>query len=286
MNELARRVLVALAGIPIVFAAAYAGRMALAVLLGVMGAVGAWELFRMLRRSGAAPYEVFGIPIAASIPLYAVMSELGTLRSPAAVAAVVLLALLGASLWTRDESGHTLSALGVTALGAVYTGGFLTFAYLLRHHRLAADALSGSALLLYPVVLTWVSDIGGYFTGRWFGTTKLMPAISPGKTRAGSVGAVVATVAASVALNATLLPQYSHLALAPWTAGVFGLVISCTAQVGDLFESMLKREAGVKDSSALLPGHGGVLDRLDSLYFVLPVAYLLLTRLLIAAPVP
>lgn len=274
----------AVAGIPIVFAAAYAGRLALAVLLGVLGGVGAWELFRLLRRGGNSPVEVLGIPIASAIPLYAVMAELGTLRSPAAVAAVVLLALLGASLWMREPDGNTFASLGVTALGATYVGGLLTFAYLLRHHRLAVDALSGSALLLYPVLLTWASDIGGYFTGRWIGGPKLMPSISPGKTRAGSIGAAAVTVVASVALNATLLPQYSHLALAPWTAAVFGAVVSCAAQIGDLFESLLKREAGVKDSSSLLPGHGGVLDRLDSLYFVLPVSYLVLSRLLIAAP--
>jgi phosphatidate cytidylyltransferase len=133
---------------------------------------------------------------------------------------------------------------------------------------------------MFPVVLTWTSDIGAYVVGRSLGSTKLMPAVSPGKTRAGAWGALVATVGASLAYAQWVLPANAQLTLSPGLAALFGLLVSAAAQVGDLAESMLKREAGVKDSSSLLPGHGGILDRLDSLYFVLPLAYLFLTRLL------
>jgi len=160
----------------------------------------------------------------------------------------------------------------------------LTFAYLLRHHRFVVTPTAGTVLVLYPVLLTWVSDTGAYFSGRAFGKTKLMPAVSPGKTRAGAVGALVVTLVLSMVYNSFVLRPVAQLALAPWTAAIFGLVISAVGQVGDLVESMFKREAGVKDSSRILPGHGGILDRLDSLYFVLPVAYLILTRLLLPAP--
>ncbi|MFN8667306.1 MAG: phosphatidate cytidylyltransferase [Gemmatimonadaceae bacterium] len=161
----------------------------------------------------------------------------------------------------------------------------LAFGYALRHHRFVIEPAAGTALVLFPVILTWASDIGAYFVGRALGKAKLIPSVSPGKTRAGAIGALVITMLAAYAYNLYVLRPYSQLALAPWTALVFGLVISGAAQVGDLAESLLKREAGVKDSSQLLPGHGGILDRLDSLYFVLPVAYLILGRLLIAAPV-
>ena len=228
--------------------------------------------------------DVLGIPIAAAIPLYAVLDRMGVIQSPAALSAVVFLAVAGAALWARGVGGRPLASISVTAFGAVYASGMLTFAYLLRHHRFVIDPAAGTVLVLYPVILTWLSDTGAYFTGRAFGKTKLMPAVSPGKTRAGAVGALVVTLVASLVYNAMVLRPVAQLALAPWTAAIFGVVISAVGQVGDLVESMLKREAGVKDSSRILPGHGGILDRLDSLYFALPVAYLILTRLLLPAP--
>ena len=101
---------------------------------------------------------------------------------------------------------------------------------------------------------------------------------------AGAVGAVAGSMAGAWLYNDLVLQPFAQLALAPWTALVFGAVVSGAGQVGDLVESLFKREAGVKDSSSFFGAHGGVLDRLDSLYFVLPVAYLILSRLLLAAP--
>ena len=284
MSELARRVAVAVVGVPIVVGAVYAGQLPLALFLGALGGLGAWELYRLARATGLAPLESIGIPVAAAIPLYVVLNELGVLRSPAAIAAVTLLAMLGTTLWSRGPSGRPLESVAVTAFGAVYAGGMLAFVYLLRHHRFVSDRGAGTALVMYPVVLTWASDIGAYFVGRWFGHSKLMPTVSPGKTRAGAIGGLALTVAASAAYNLWVLGPVAQLALAPWTALVFGAVVSVAAQVGDLVESMLKRQANVKDSSQLLPGHGGILDRMDSLYFVLPVAHLVLSRLLVPAP--
>lgn len=238
----------------------------------------------MTRRLGIEALDVPGIAVAAAVPLYAALDRLSLLQSPAAIAAVVLVALLGVTLGARGVEGRPLETVAVTAFGAVYAGGLLTFAYLLRHHRFVTTPSAGMALVLFPVVLTWASDIGAYFVGRALGRAKLMPSISPGKTRAGAVGALAVTMAAAVAYNTLVLRPVAQLALTPAMVVIFGGVVSVVAQVGDLFESMLKRQAGVKDSSHLLPGHGGILDRLDSLYFVLPIAYLVLNRLLVAAP--
>ncbi len=116
-------------------------------------------------------------------------------------------------------------------------------------------------LVLFPVVLTWSSDTFAYFAGRRWGTRKLIPRVSPGKTVQGAVGAVVGTVLVAV-LYTFLLARFPTYRVGALEAVVFGLVISVAAQVGDLAESLFKRDAGVKDSGTLLPGHGGALDRL------------------------
>ena len=249
-----------------------------------MGALGAWEFYRLARHLGIEALDTIGITIAAAVPLYAALDRMGVLRSPAAIAAVVFLTVSGMALWARGVQGRPLEAVAATAFGAAYAGAMLTFAYLLRHHRYVVTQGAGTVLLLYPVVLTWASDIGAYFVGRALGKARLMPSVSPGKTRAGAWGALGLTVVVSLLWIRFALRPVAQLALTPIMAVVFGLVVSVAAQVGDLFESMLKREAGVKDSSHLLPGHGGILDRLDSLYFVLPVAYLILGSLLIPSP--
>jgi len=139
-------------------------------------------------------------------------------------------------------------------------------------------------VVIFPVVLTWASDTGAYFSGRLIGGRKLIPSVSPGKTVAGAVGALVVTVLVAYAFMRYLLTPKAQLAFTPWGLVLFALTISVVAQIGDLAESLLKREAGVKDSGTLFPGHGGVLDRLDSLFFVLPAAYALYDLLLIPAP--
>ena len=284
MRELPRRILVALVAAPVAIGMVYVGNLPFAVFLGMVGGAGAWELYRMARHGGVEPLETLGIPLAAALPVFAWLDHLDMLRSPAAVGGVVFVSLLGATIWSRGVGGRPLESVAVTVFGALYTGGMLAFGYSLRHHRFVVGAAAGTALVMFPVILTWASDIGAYFIGRWLGTTRLMPSISPGKTRAGALGALVVTAGVALLYNARVLRPWSAMALAPWTALIFGLIVSVAAQLGDLAESLLKREAGVKDSSQLLPGHGGILDRLDSLYFVLPVAYLVLGRLLLPAP--
>ena len=133
----------------------------------------------------------------------------------------------------------------------------------------------GPLLLISAMALVWIADIAAYFAGRAFGRRKLAPSISPGKTWAGAVGGV-----AAVALYAVANWHYGNPLLAGeplWRVLVFaGGLLAAVSIIGDLFESAMKRAAGLKDSSHLLPGHGGVMDRIDSLTSTLPVAALLL----------
>jgi len=253
-------------------------------MLAVLAGVGAWELFRLSNATGTRALEAIGIPLAALMPLGTHAVRIGWLDAPLAAAGAVFVALMGVTLWSRSQAEKPLGALAVTAFGVLYTGATLAYAYALRHHRFVVEPLAGAVLLFFPIILTWVSDTAAYFAGRAFGKQKLMPAVSPGKTVAGAVGAVAGSMAGAWLYNDLVLQPFAQLALAPWTALIFGAVVSGAGQVGDLVESLFKREAGVKDSSSFFGAHGGVLDRLDSLYFVLPVAYLILSRLLLASP--
>jgi phosphatidate cytidylyltransferase len=148
-------------------------------------------------------------------------------------------------------------------------------------HALVAARTQGVAFVLSLLLVVWLADIGAYFAGKAFGRHKLAPAISPGKTWEGAAGGWVAVMVvsiAAIALHAFEPTFYSALAarLGLGRALFVLTVLVAFSVVGDLFESMLKRQAGVKDSSGLLPGHGGVLDRIDALLPVLPLAMLLL----------
>ena len=130
-------------------------------------------------------------------------------------------------------------------------------------------------LMLAVMALVWVADISAYFAGRTFGKHKLAPSISPGKTWEGVAGAVVGVLIYGGAVL-HFSPLGSHMPLAAPLLGLLLVVLTAVSVMGDLYESLLKRQAGIKDSSKLLPGHGGVLDRIDALTSALPLAALIL----------
>ena len=292
MSELGKRVAVAVVAIPIALTVVNAGGAALAGLLAVVSALAAWELFRMARVAGYTPMTELGCTLAGLFPLAVHANFLGLATPRLSYLAAVLLLVFSVVMWTRGTEGKPLGAAAITAIGAIYTGGLLSFGYAIRYHDYAVAGIhwgaipisSGGVLLGLPVILTWATDTGAFFVGRTIGGRKLMPSVSPGKTVSGAIGGLVVSVLATWAYVRYALQPVSQLAFTTAGTIVFGVVISVAAQVGDLVESLLKREAGVKDSSNLIPGHGGVLDRLDSLFFVLPTAQLLLGWLLIPAP--
>jgi phosphatidate cytidylyltransferase len=200
--------------------------------------------------------------------------------------AVVVLMIATVTLFRRTVEQRPLQVVAVTLCIVLYTGGMLSFAYDLRYHNYAIGRVGQCLVLLLPVLLTWGSDVGAYFAGRMLGRHKLMPSVSPAKTIEGSLGGILLSVLICWVYVRVLLAPKGQLGLAPWSIVFFGVAIAVAAQLGDLFESLLKREAKVKDSSDLLPGHGGFLDRVDSLLFVLPLATVLLNLLLIPAPQP
>lgn len=284
MSEFPKRLLVALVLIPIVIGAIYAGGPALVTLLTVASGLAAWEFFRLANERGSRPLSGAGIVLSALIPVMVHARFLGLWVPSVPLVATAVPLLLAAVLFARGVTGGPMAAAGTTLLGVLYTGGMLSFAYALRYHDYVIDAKGGTILVLLPVVVTWLNDTGAYFAGRAFGKRKLMPSVSPKKTWAGAYGAVIASVLTTWLFAVYVLPPVAQLSMRPLGVIVVGVALSVAAQVGDLAESMLKREAGVKDSSTLIPGHGGVLDRVDSLLFTLPVGYVLLGAFLVYRP--
>ena len=287
MSELARRIAFAVVAAPVAIAVIWYGDAALATLLGSVAALGAWEFYRLARAEGAsggAPLARTGIAVAAVLPLLVHAHYRAVFTAPLVLGVLAVLAVLGAAIWRRGVDGRPLTAVGTTALGVLYVSVPLCYGYALCYHDYAVGRAAGTALIMLPVLLTWASDVGAYAVGRLTGRRKLIPAVSPGKTVEGALGALVFTMLVAVLYERYALRPFAQLAMAPWWAAAFGLLVSVAAQLGDLAESLLKREGRVKDSSHLLPGHGGILDRFDSLFFVLPLSHLLLGWLLVPAP--
>lgn len=148
----------------------------------------------------------------------------------------------------------------------------LVWAYvpLLFSHIVLLHALpDGNKLVFLVLLMTMLCDSSAYFVGTQWGRHRLYPAVSPKKSIEGALGGVCGAVLAALASSWIYLPEFTFV-----TAGIFGIIIGVVAQVGDLFESLLKRSARIKDSGQLFPGHGGMLDRLDSLLFAFPAAYI------------
>jgi phosphatidate cytidylyltransferase len=178
---------------------------------------------------------------------------------------VIALELIGLALWfgwtgiafTAAIVAPTMIAFLATEQREWNVGGFLyAAAALMASVLVRLDPADGFYALVYPLLIVWVTDIGGYFAGRAFGGPKLAPIISPKKTWAGAIGGVALSIV--IALAATWLGWGR---LVPML--IIGIVLSVVSQCGDLFESWVKRRFGVKDSSQIIPGHGGLLDRLD-----------------------
>ena len=281
MSDLAKRIISALIAAPVALIMIYLGGLPLATFLAAVSAGCAWEFYRIAAVGGVEPLDPVGIPLAGAVPLAVYAAGIGLYRPSLVVAAVAMLIILAAVIWTRGPQRRPLGAASLTVMGILYTGGLLSFGYALREHPYAVGDRAGTALVAFPLVLTWASDIGAFFVGRAVGGPKLIPSVSPGKTISGALGGLATTVLVSWLYVRFALRPVALLTMTIPATILFGALISVAAQVGDLAESLLKREANVKDSSHLIPGHGGLLDRLDSLLFVLPVAYLLFGWLLL-----
>ncbi|MET7947684.1 phosphatidate cytidylyltransferase [Micromonospora sp. NPDC005324] len=223
-------------------------------------AIGIWEMARAVRRSGAHP------PLVPLIAGGVLTVGLAWYAGPDALSLGLLVTVLGTMIWRLGDGPAGFQRdLTAATLIAVYVPFLAGFAALL-----AAAPDDGHLRILATLIGVVLSDTGGYAAGVSFGRHPMAPSISPKKSWEGFAGSVTAA-----ALGGALL-LWLMFEVAPWWGALFGVAVSCAAVLGDLAESMIKRDLGVKDMSNLLPGHGGLMDRLDSVLFAVPTAYLLL----------
>lgn len=273
-RNLAQRIAFAAVAIPLVLAVVWYGGWPVVLLVTAVAVLGAREVYDLARRTGAAPLDGPGLAGAALVPP-AVYSALREPAGPVAavwpyVAALWLVALLIVALRRRGPGDRPLVAVAITVFGVAYAAALPAFVVSIRHGSYETRSWAGAWLVFFPLVVTWVCDTAAMFAGRAIGGPKLAPGISPGKTQVGSVAGVVGALLVAPLFSRFVFPAVG--VVAPLVALlVIAAVLGVVGQVGDLAESLFKREAGVKDSSRLIPGHGGVLDRLDALYVAIPV---------------
>jgi phosphatidate cytidylyltransferase len=294
LGNLAQRVLVALIAAPILLVIFYLPRPEPTwALVFAASLIAMHELFAMtLPREDRRPALALGAiacaalywihPLALRDPFGVSLSprwaRLGEIGSTVAVG----VAILGPGLYYlfrfRDIPSVT-ARLTATITGIVYAGFLATYLALLK--RLAPMSEGGHFVLLV-LLIAWLSDTGGYFAGRYLGRAKLYEAVSPKKTWAGAYGGAAGSLVGVVAMKLVFLPWLGWI-----DAIVIAVVGSALGQLGDLTESLIKRSVGVKDSGSLLPGHGGILDRIDAVLFIAPFVYVyLVVKIVVTGPPP
>lgn len=278
------RLAVALVGIPVIFGGLWAGGWIMGGLVGLAAFLGAREFYALARLRGDLPFGFLGAVAAAGMVLAATATPSFVVFAPRALLILLILtaAVLALSIFLRWPGGSPLGALSSTVAGVLYVGVPLAFIPLLRA---LPDAVPGvpsqgffapMAFVLLPLLTTWAGDTAAYFVGHAVGRRKLAPAISPGKTVEGSLGGVVGAVGGAMLVAHLWLTEIPILTVSLSMAALLGVILAVGTQLGDLVESALKREAGVKDSGRLLPGHGGMLDRLDALLWAFPITWIVL----------
>ena len=282
------RVLTAVVLVPIVLVSIVLGEPWLSIMVGALVFLGLTELINLLDAAGYQPPQVMtlltgtavtgaGLLVANHDGVGGLPGELLRVTQPVGlvIAALVTAVLfLGFAGFTRADPRNGFATWAISSFGIAYLGVLAPFIALVAHLAPVGGSAateigplnlrSGMAWPLLLVLIVWGYDTGAYLTGRWLGRTRLIDHISPSKTVEGLAGSlVVATLAAGIGAWMIGLPAWHPLVIGP--------VVGLTAQAGDLAESMLKRAAGRKESGFLIPGHGGILDRIDSFLFAAPV---------------
>jgi len=256
------RMITAVIGAPVILFLIYLdlGVWPIGLMVLILSTVGLIEFYAPWPSKNLFPASGLGIMFGCLFPIIA------TLKVTQLYQPILVVALVSSALWHMFSSRKTRLGVdvGLTMLGILYAGFMPSFIILIR-------GIANGRMLLFSLVLSvWACDIAAYAVGRTLGKNKLAETISPAKTIEGAIAGLLASVAVAVCFIIWGgLPVYKMIAL--------GIIVGVFSQAGDLFASMIKREVGIKDFGKSIPGHGGVLDRFDGLFFVAPLVFYLFT---------
>jgi phosphatidate cytidylyltransferase len=263
--------------VPLLILLARAGGLAFVGFVALQVTLGLIEFYRMMRGKALEPHALLGVLTALGMlwVAYHPHSSEGDFLATAALLLVLALSL------RRLPRARQVESMAVTLFGVLYVGWLSAHLVLLRElpWRAGTPYVDGAAYVLLAFFVTWSCDTGAYAVGRLMGRTHPWTLISPRKSLEGSAGGLVAAVIAAFVARLWFAPF-----LRGWDAAALGLLVGVFAQVGDLVESLLKRDARHGDSSDIIPGHGGILDRFDSLYFAAPLVFYYLKLVVFRVP--
>lgn len=252
-------------------------------ILTLLACLGLWEFCALARKTGLMCFPIWGLIGGVLLMLGTFLhlqGKLGIHGTPSRVndfeTTLLILFVLGLCVrqFLRHEMAEGIAAVSTTLFGLMYVPWLLNFIQKINFF----PGIEGTWYVLYFILVTKASDVGAYLLGSLIGKHKMIPRVSPGKTWEGFAGALLLSVGVSCLFAHLAAPHLHGMKLLH--AGFLGLVLGAAAVVGDLIESIFKREAGVKDSGGLFPGIGGILDLLDSLLFNAPLMYLYLRHVL------
>lgn len=253
--------------------------------VGVISLIALSEFYRGMRKIGAEPQEWVGFASALFFLLAAINQFHALIFSIPGVLTIFVLVTLIVELLRKRRS--PIKNLGATYLGVVYVGWLFSYLVAIRsipgHFQIRGIppqthvgswdislVSNGAWLVLYVLFTVWASDTGAYLVGRKWGKRKLSPTVSPGKSWEGWIAGLVCAVVMSLLMGNAMRMNLLHSA-------VIGMLLSVTGLIGDLAESSIKRDIGLKDFGTIMPGHGGILDRFDGLLFAAPIFYYYIT---------